>query len=105
MKVFNRQELSGALLEPCRAASALALRAMAIAAGAIGDRSMAALVALVDVTAEGGGPAEHNVSKRSFLLSGERISKPREISWTVEAENVGQLQRRRGHEAGIGSIG
>jgi hypothetical protein len=77
---------------------------MAIAAGAIGDRSMAALVALVDVTAESGGPAERNVSKRFFLLSGERISKPREISWTVEAENIGQFQRRR-HEAGIGSTG
>ncbi len=66
---------------------------------------MATHVALVDVAAEGGGPAERNVSKRSFLLSGERISKPREISWTVEAENIGQLQRRRRHEAGIGSTG
>lgn len=66
---------------------------------------MAALVAFVDVAAEGGSPAERNVSERSFLLNGERVSKPREISWAVEAENVGQLQRRRRHEAGIGSTG
>jgi hypothetical protein len=66
---------------------------------------MATLVALLDVAAEGGGPAERNVSERSFLFNGERISKPREICWTVEAENIGQFQRRRRHEAGIGSTG
>ena len=66
---------------------------------------MATLVALIDVAAEGGGPAERNISERSFLLNGERVSKPREISWTVEAENVGHLQRWRRHEAGMGSTG
>jgi hypothetical protein len=71
MKVFNRQEFVGALLEPCGPVGAPALRAMAIAAGAIGDRSMAALVALLDVPAEGRGPAERNIPERFFLLSGE----------------------------------
>jgi hypothetical protein len=46
---------------------------------------MATLVALVDVAAERGGSAERNISERSFLLNRERVSKPREISWTVEA--------------------
>ena len=43
---------------------------------------MATLVALVDVAAQRSGSAERNISERSFLLNGERVSKPREISWT-----------------------
>jgi len=69
MKVFNWQELSSAPFEPCRAGSAPAFRAMPIAAGAIGDCSMTALVALVDVAAQSGGSAERNISERSFLLN------------------------------------
>lgn len=40
---------------------------------------MATLIALMDVTAEGGSSAERNIPERSFLLSAERISKPRSI--------------------------
>jgi hypothetical protein len=69
MKVFNRQEFVGALLEPCGPVGAPALRAMPIAAGAIGDRPMATLIALVDVAAQSGGSAERNISDRSFLLN------------------------------------
>src|ERR1700693_3862235 len=40
VKVFDRQQLGCAVVEPRRAGSALALRAMAIAARAIGNRPM-----------------------------------------------------------------
>ena len=66
---------------------------------------MATLVALVDVAAKSGRAAERNIPERAFLLSAERISKPSQISWTVAAKNIGQLQRRRHHGAGIGSTG
>jgi hypothetical protein len=103
VKVFNRQEVGGVLIEPCPPGGAPALGAMPITAGAIGDRPMATFIALMDVAAEGGSSAERNIPERSFLLSAERISKPSQISRTVEAKNIGQLQRWRRHEAGIGS--
>ncbi len=64
---------------------------------------MATFVALVDVATKGGRAAKRNIPERSFLLSAERISKPSQISRTMEAENIGQLGRR--HEAAIGSPG
>ena len=66
---------------------------------------MATLIALVDMAAEGCSSAERNIPERSFLLSAERIPKHSQISRTVAAENIGQLQRRRRHKAGIGSTG
>src|SRR5580698_8066969 len=52
VKVLDREQLSGALFEPRRAGGALALRAMAIAAGTIRDRAMTTAVALYDVATE-----------------------------------------------------
>ncbi len=89
MKVLDRQQLSGALFEPRRARGALALWAMAIAAGAIGDRAVAATVALFDVAAERGGATDCDVPQRFPLASGERSTMGIEISWTVDAKNVG----------------
>ena len=66
LKVLDRQQLSGALFEPRRAGGALALRAMAIAAGTIGDRAMAAAVALFDVAPERGGATDRDVPQRFF---------------------------------------
>jgi hypothetical protein len=68
MKVLDRQELRLASFEPSRAAPAPARRAMAITAGAVGDRSLAALVALIDVAAESGSSAERNITKCTLLL-------------------------------------
>src|SRR5208283_4034271 len=103
VKVLDRQQLAGALFEPRRAGGALALRAMAIAAGAIGNRAVAAAVALFDVATERGGATDCDVPQRFLLASGERTTKRREISWAVDAKDVGQLQRGRRHGAGSGS--
>jgi hypothetical protein len=70
MKVLDRQQLASSLFEPRRAGGALALWAMAIAAGAIGDRAVAATVALLDVAAERGGATERDVPQR-FLWPAE----------------------------------
>jgi len=103
VKVLDRQQLSGALFEPRRAGGTLALWAMAIAAGAIGDRAVAAAVALFDVATERCGATDCDVPQRFPLASGERGAIRIEISWTVDAKNVGQLQRGRRHRAGSGS--
>jgi hypothetical protein len=103
VKVLGREQLSGASVEPRRAGGALTLWTMAIAAGTIRDRAMAAAVALFDVATERGGAANCDVAQRFPLSGGERSAIHIEISWTVDAKNVGQLQRRRHHRAGGGS--
>src|SRR5271163_4517259 len=72
VKVVHREQLGGALIEPRRAGCVLALWAMAIAAGAIGDRAMAATVALFDVATERGGAAGCDVPERFPLAGGKR---------------------------------
>jgi hypothetical protein len=76
---------------------------MAIAAGAIGDRAVTAAVALFDVATERCGATDRDVPQRFLLASGERSAKRREISWTVDAKNIGQFQSGRRHRAGSGS--
>jgi hypothetical protein len=71
MKVFNRQKVGGVLIEPCRPRGAPTLWAMPIPAGAIRDGAVAAVIALMDVTAQGGSSAERNIAERSFLLNAE----------------------------------
>src|SRR5713101_4581135 len=103
VKVPDRQQLSGALFEPRRACCALALRAMAIAAGTIRDRAVTATVALFDVATERRGATDRDVPQRFLLASRERRSECLEVSRAVDAENVSQLQGGRRHRIGIGS--
>ena len=53
VEVLDRQELGLPLLQPFRPCQGLALRAMAVSAGVVGDLSVPALAALGDVTAQG----------------------------------------------------
>jgi hypothetical protein len=101
MKVLSRQQLSGALLESRSASSALAFRTMAIAAGTIRDRLIITSVTLLGVAAERNGAARRDVPQRFPLPARERLAKRLEVSWTVDAENVTQLERRRVHRAGV----
>jgi hypothetical protein len=103
VKVLDRQQLSSTLDEPCRAGGALTLWAMTITAGTIRDRAVSAMVALLDVATERSGTTDCDVPQRFPLANGERSAIGIEISWTVDAENIGQFQRGRGHGAGIGS--
>ena len=67
------------------------------------NRPMPATVALFDVATERCGATDCDVPQRFLLASRERSAKRREISWTVDAKNIGQFQRRRRHRAGIWS--
>lgn len=71
MKVLDRKQLGGTLLEPSRSGLAVAFGALAIAARAVGDLAVAALIALVDVTAEHRRAADRDRSQRLLLLIGE----------------------------------
>src|SRR5215831_11519571 len=53
-----------------------------------------------NMTTEGRGAADRNCPQRLLLLIRERISKGRQVSRAVEAENVAQLQCRRCHRTG-----
>src|SRR5271165_1747709 len=55
--VGNRQEFGPALGEPLPRRRALALRAVAVAAGVVGDAFVRAVLAALDVSAERGGAA------------------------------------------------
>jgi hypothetical protein len=52
VEIGNRQQLGGAIGKPPVACRALALRTMPVPAGVIRDDTMAALIALLHVTAE-----------------------------------------------------
>jgi hypothetical protein len=62
---------------------------MAIAAGTIRDRAMTTAVALYDVATERCGATDCNIPQCFLLASGERSTIGIEISWTVDANNVG----------------
>src|SRR5271166_3873682 len=55
--VGNRQKLRLAVFEPLPRRRSLTLRAVAVAAGIVGDARMGAVLAALDVSAERGGPA------------------------------------------------
>src|SRR5260370_21674437 len=65
---------------------------MAIAAGMEGDAWLAAGVALVQVSAEGGGAALQDVAHHLFLRGRRRVLAA--IPLAVRAENVGELAGR-----------
>ncbi len=69
VKIGRRQKLRLPLCEPLGAGRGLALRAMAIAARVIYVDAMSALITLLEMTAQYGGPAVTNISQRSSLLA------------------------------------
>ena len=58
MEILNWKQFILALLKPAGAVEALALGAMAIAAGVVGDAGVMALAALFDVSAQFRGAAD-----------------------------------------------
>jgi len=92
VEVGNRQERGQPFFEPIVAGDALALGTMAIAAGMEGDALLAAGVALVQVSAEGGGAALQDVAHHLFLRGRRRVLAA--ILLAVRTENVGDLTGR-----------
>jgi hypothetical protein len=84
--------------EPLRARRTLALRAMPIATGIVGNARRTAVVALFDMATEHRGPARgdgaHHAPFDAAEVSGKRLPK----SFTVAAEYIRHLQSRT-HDA------
>jgi hypothetical protein len=100
VEVGHRQELSPPVREPLRARQPLALRAMAIATGVVGDPDRAAVVALLDMAAECRRPARrdgaHHAALDATEMTGMRLPK----RFAVVAEDIRHLHSR---SHGVGS--
>jgi hypothetical protein len=68
MKIFNRQQLRFAGLHPHRRGGGLALGTVAVPARVVRDLLIPAPVTSLDVPAQGGGPAVHDVAQGAALL-------------------------------------
>ena len=71
VEVWDRQQLGLAIGEPLGAGEALALGAMAIAAGVIGDAQMAAVGAVFGMATEGRGAARFDRAHDAPLATAE----------------------------------
>jgi hypothetical protein len=71
MVVFDRQQMLLLRGEPAELLKTLALRTVPIPARIVGDLSKPTSLTLVEVTAEGGGPATQDVSHHKRLLAVE----------------------------------
>ena len=74
VEILDGQQLGFAGLHPVRGGGGLALGAVAVAAGVVGDLLVAAAVALLDVPAQCGGPAGGDVAQGAALLGRERVA-------------------------------
>ena len=68
MEIRNRQKLCLMFFEPFSFGERLTLRAVPIPAGIVTDPAMAAIVALIDMTAESGGSAHFDCMHDLLLL-------------------------------------
>ena len=96
------QGTAGESAEPTRqeravASQALALGTVAVAAGAIAESAVAAIVTLFDQTAEGCGAALHNGRHDGVLQGGEGLAGLGLEGLSAAAENVGDLESGAAH--------
>jgi hypothetical protein len=82
-------------LHPVRCGGGLALGAVAVAARVVGDLPMATPIALLDVSAQRGGPASRDVAQGAALLGPERFTILVEEGITVASEDLGHFEPRR----------
>src|SRR5690348_4520563 len=90
MEVVDRQQLGLALLEPVGARQSLALGAVPVAAGAVANMSVLAVVAPFDNTAESASPAVFDRLHQDKLMEGQIVRPP--VSGAVESKDVGQFR-------------
>ena len=95
VEVLHRQQFGEALLDPALARQPLALGTMAIAAGAIHDARVLAVVAPFDGAAQRGGTAVLDGLHQAVLMQGQGMRLP--VGGAVLSKDVGQLGSRLGH--------
>jgi len=93
VEVGDGKGLGTACGEPALGVGGLALGAVAVAAGVVGDADGAAAVAGVGAAAEGGGAAEGNGAQGSALGAGQGMGAP--VGRAAGPDDVGELQARR----------
>ena len=97
--VGNRQELRLAVFEPSPRGGRLALRAVTIAAGVVGDALVRAVLAALDVAAERGCATgldrRHDLQLGEAHVTGVGLSPRRPVG----AKDVGDLEARPRHAA------
>ena len=96
VEVLDGQQLGGALLEPLGARQSLALGAVPVAAGAIVDVRVLAVVAPFDDAAQRRSAAGLDGLHQAVLMQGQGVGLP--VGGAVLSKDVGQLQGWRGHQ-------
>ena len=92
MEIRDWQKFGAAVGQPLGSREPLALGAVPIAAGIVGDTDLAAVLALLDMPAEHGGAARLDGDHDAALSLRETIPLRRAESIAVAAENIRHLQ-------------
>ena len=98
------EQFRAALADPGGAGKGLALGAMAIAAGAIAEAAVAAVVALFDLAAEGSGAAALDRRHGAALGGGQRGGETAPESVPVTVEDVSHLKIGAGSPGGLSGL-
>ena len=97
MEVADRQQIGFARGEPVPCRRALAFGAMPVATAVVGDAAVAAVLARLDMAAEGRGAAGLDRRHHLQLAEAEMTGMGRAPGGAMAMEDVGDLQRRAAH--------
>src|SRR5215212_7175208 len=97
MEVADRQQIGLACGEPVPCRRALAFGAVPVTAAVIGDAAMAAVLASLDVAAEGCGATALDRRHDLQLAEAQMASLGRAPGGPMAKEDVGDLRRRAAH--------
>ena len=103
MIVSNRQQFGTPPREPLLSGHCLALGAVAVAAGVVGNALMGTVAASLDMTAKGGGTAGLDGAHGLELFERERVVVT--VRLAVTPEDIGQLEAGPGHASGLDFTG
>ena len=97
VEVADRQQIGLARRQPVPCRRALALGAVPVAAAVVGDAAVAAVLARLDMTAEGCGAAGLDRRHHLQLAEAQMTGMGRAPGGAMAMEDVGDLQRRAAH--------
>ena len=97
VEVADRQQIGFARGEPVPCRRALAFGAVPVAAAVVGDAAVAAVLAGLDMAAEGCGAAGLDRRHHLHLAEAEMAGMGRAPGGAMAMEDVGDLQRRAAH--------
>jgi hypothetical protein len=95
MEVLGVEEFGLTILDPLGPCQGLAFWAMAVAAGAVGNALVLALIALFQMTAESGGPAQFDGTDDAVLGRGERSRMLFTIGFAITTQHSATSSRGR----------